>query len=58
MTFGKMKDGQGSQNSASGANSLTRTYLSKFFLITCTIREQKKTISKGGSNGFFQRPSE
>lgn len=58
MTFAKMKDGHGSQNSASGANSRTRTYLSRFFLITCKIGEENKIINKNEDQIESQQLSE
>lgn len=45
MTFDKLKDGQGSWNSASGANSLTRTNFKRFFLITCGIWAHEQDIT-------------
>lgn len=44
MTLDKMKEWQGPWNLASGANSLTSTYLSKFFLKTCKWRTQSELL--------------
>jgi hypothetical protein len=45
ITLGNVKEWQGSWNSASGANSLTRTYFNKFFLMTCHMKDTIRTIN-------------
>lgn len=46
MMLGNTKDGGGGENSASGANSLTRINFSKFLLITYIMHKKIITIQQ------------